>query len=126
MTGENATIDVFLLDKKFMNTLPNRVRVANKILDFKSGYKNHIDSSQNVVWENMNHFKLEVKPKTTIDFTDIAGDFLNGSPFFDAVITVNKFGKVDTLLNGRRGFRENLFQFKSRGLGRPVIFYDIK
>jgi len=59
MTSENAIIDVFLLDKTQMETLPNKVKVANRIVNFKSAYKKYIDSTQNVVWLDTNLFNWE-------------------------------------------------------------------
>ncbi|MBX2922659.1 MAG: hypothetical protein KF746_10745 [Chitinophagaceae bacterium] len=48
ITNEVAVIDVFLLDKTDMKTLPNKIRMTNHIVDLKKGYKKYLDSVQNV------------------------------------------------------------------------------
>lgn len=124
-TMHTAIIDVYLLDKSQMATLPNKVRVANRTLNFKGNYKKYIDSTQNVTWMDTEHFKLEIKPNTTVDLSDMAGIFINSHPSEDVRVTVSTNNKVDTLLNGRNDFRYNQFHFKGR-LFSPVLYYDVK
>ena len=126
MTNDIATVDVFLLDKTNMVTLPNKIKVANRIINFKSGFKKFIDSSQNVTWIDISHFKLEMKPNTTVDLTDMAGRFVNSYPREDVRVIVSTNEKLDTLLNGRSNFYYNKFGFKNVGLSSPLLYYDIK
>ena len=126
MTNETAVIDVFLLDKTGMATLPNKIKVANKIINFKSGFQKFIDSSQNVTWVDISHFKLEMKPNTTVDLTDMAGRFVNSYPLEEVRIIVSTNDKVDTLMNGRFYFNHDKFEYKNVGISSPLLYYDIK
>ena len=126
MTNEIAVIDVYLLNKRQMKTLPNKVSVANRIVKFRSGYKKYMDSLQNVIWIDMEHFKLELAPNSTADLTSLAGRFLNSYPREEVRVTVKVNNKVDTLSNGRRDFRYELFGYKKMPFGTPILYYDIK
>ena len=79
-SAKTAIIDVFLLDKTQMLTLPNKVTVANRLVNFKAGFRKYFYSSQNVVWVDTSHFKFYIAPQKTIDLTEMAGSFRNGSP----------------------------------------------
>jgi hypothetical protein len=123
-TDRVATVDVYLLSKQNMKTLPNKVGVANRVVAFKSGYRKYIDSLQNVDWIDTNHFKLEMAPKTTVDLTDMAGRFRNGDALHDVRVTVTLENRTDTILY--EAGRNNQLHFKSMGFGTPVLYYDIK
>ncbi len=125
-TNEIAIIDVFLLDKIKMTSLPNKVKLANRIVIFKSGYKKYIDGTQNVIWLDLEHFKFEIDPNTTVDLTDMAGKFLNSFPMGDVIVTVTTNNRIDTLLNGGSDFRYGLFGYKKIRFGSPILFFDIK
>jgi hypothetical protein len=124
-TNDVATVDVFLPDKTNLKTLPNKIRVANSIINVRSGYNRHFDSTQNVTWIDIDHFKLEIQPKTTVDVSDMAGRSINDSPRGDAVVIVSLNNKTDTLLNGINDFRREKFNYTG-GFLTPRLYYDIK
>lgn len=124
-TNDAATIDVYLPDKTNLKTLPNKIRVANSIINVRSGYNRHFDSTQNVTWIDIDHFKLEIRPQTTVDVSDMVGLFINGSPRGDAIVIVSSNSKTDTLLNGINDFRREKFNYTS-GFLTPRLYYDIK
>ena len=126
MTDALAVVDVYLLNKEHMKTLPNKVRVANRVVSFKCGYRKHIDSLQNVYWVDVNHFQLAVAPKTTVDLTDMAGRFHNGSATENIMVTVTVGNRTDTILNGNYRQDRQKFDYKSMGFGTPVLYHDIK
>lgn len=126
MASETAVIDVFLLDKTDLKTLPNKVTTANRLVKFKSGFRKFLDSTQNVIWIDVSHFKLEMRANTTVDLSDMAGKFINSSPRGDVIVTVTLKNKVDTLINGRRDFRHEKFEYKNAGFSSPLLHYDIK
>lgn len=126
MTNEAAIINVFILEKRSMYTLPNKIKIANMAVKFKGGYKKYFDETQNVIWLTTEHFKFEMKPNMTADLSDLAGKFINSHPTDEVRVTVQTTNRTDTLLNGGIDFRYNLFQFKSMGFASPVIYYDIK
>ncbi|MBL0357918.1 MAG: hypothetical protein IPP72_14035 [Chitinophagaceae bacterium] len=126
MSGATAIVDVYLLNTKWMKTLPNRVDVANSLLDFKCGYKNHIDSSQVVDWKEINHFQLAMKPNTTADLTDMAGGFTNGYPHWKVSITITVNNRIDTVMNGSADYIIKKFAYRYKRFSKPVVYYDIK
>ena len=52
-SAKTAIIDVFLLDKTQMLTLPNKVTVANRLVNFKAGFRKYFYSSQNAVYKQV-------------------------------------------------------------------------
>ena len=130
LTNNTAIIDVFLLKTTEMKTLPNKVRITNRIVPFKGDYRRFFrDSTQNVVWLDTNHFKFEINPHSTADLSDMIGVFQNSSPRNPNIrLTITSSNKTDTLLtgNGWEGFRHELFGYKHIWFGRPVLYYDIK
>jgi hypothetical protein len=125
MTRETATIDVFLNKRNQWATLPNRVKTACKLVNFKSGYKKYFSETTYVTWFDSVHFQLKVSPNSTIDLSQIAGTFLNSSPTKDVRVIVSTGSKVDTLINGHSDFRHDLFKYKSKAF-RPILYYDVK
>jgi hypothetical protein len=130
LTNNTAIIDVFLLKKREMKTLPNKVRISNRVVQFKGGYRKYfLDSTQNVVWLDTSHFKFEINAHSTADLSDMIGAFQNSSPRNPNIrLTITSSNKTDTLLtgNGWEGFRRKLFAYKHIWFGRPVLYYDIK
>jgi len=125
-TDALAMVDVYLLNKEDMKTLPNKVRVANRMIEFKSGYRKHIDSSMTVHWVDINHFQLQLAPRTTVGLTDMAGKFHNGSATQDVIVTVTLGNRIDTILNGNYSQDRQKFDYKSMFFGTPILYYDIK
>ncbi len=121
-----ATIDVYLLNKEDLQFLPNKVKVANKVVAFKSGYRKHVDNWQNVDWIDTNHFKLNLSPNTTVDLTDMAGKVLNGSFRQEVLVTVTVANRTDTIVNASGQSYRGMFQYKSMGFGAPIIYHDIR
>ena len=126
LSTETAIIDVFLLDKSEWNRLPNKVKVANRIVEFKNGVRGKFDSLQIVIWVDTSHFRFEMKPQTSLDFTDMAGEFLNSHPRRDVRVVVTTSTSSDTILNGYRNFRSENFQYTNFGLKNPTLYYDVK
>lgn len=125
-SNEIAIIDVYLLSKAHMKTLPNMVKVANKNLQFKSGFRNKLDSTSYVRWLDTSHFTFNIYPNTTVDLTDMVGIFLNSHPRHNVVASVTTKNKVDTILNGRFEFPRDKFGLKNVGISSPLFYYDIK
>ncbi len=109
-----------------METLPNRVKVANKIIEFKSGYRNKLDRVNNVIWLDTSHFKFTIYPNTTVDLTDMTGTFMNSHPKSNVIAYITTKSKVDTVLNGKFDFPREKFSFKNVGISSPLFYYDIK
>lgn len=126
MAGVPATIDVFLLDKAAMKTLPNQVKVVNKIVVFKSGFRQSFYKTENVHWIDTTHFSFTIQPGVTADLTDMAGRFVNANPREQVCVTVTINTITDTLINGRNDFRFHKFGYKKVGLDIPVLYYDVK
>ena len=124
-TEETATIDVFLIETNQWVTLPNRVKIAHSLVNFKSGYKKYFSETTYVTWLNTKHFQLKVSAGSTIDLSDIAGKFLNSHPTKDVRVIVSTSTKSDTLLNGYRDFRSDLFQYNTIAF-HPILYYDVK
>lgn len=124
-SNQVAAIDVYLLDKTDLKTLPNKVRMTNRIINLKSGYKKYLDSTQTVTWIDKDHFKLQIQPGTTVDLSDMAGIFINSHPTGDARVIITTTGKTDTLLNGRLDYRHEKFNYAG-GFFSPKLYYDIK
>jgi len=124
-TGLPATLDIYLLDKTNMKTLPNKARVADKIVHFKAGYRKYFDSYQSVIWVDTSHFKFIMRPGTTVDLSDMTGIFVNGGNRRDILVTVTVNGKADTLVQGRNRTPDT-FQFKGRIFSNSILYYDIK
>jgi len=125
-THSTATVDVYLLDKSNLNTLPNKVRIAERAVNFKSGYKKYFEHTQNVRWIDTSHFTFEIKPYTTLDLTEMTGRFRNGGPRKHVRVILTTEGKVDTLINGEVDDRRNKFHYDHVGLTTHVLYYDIK
>ena len=125
-TDRQATVDVYLLNKENLPTLPNKIKVANQVVPFKCVYRKHIDSLQNVVWIDTNHFKLELAPNTTVDLTDMVGKVVNGSFRQEVLVTVSVGNRIDTIIKGSGQSYGRKFEYKSMGFGTPIIFHDIK
>jgi hypothetical protein len=125
-SAKTAIIDVFLLDKTQMAILPNKVTVANRVVNFKAGFRKHFDSSQNVEWVDTSHFKFYIAPQKTIDLTDMAGSFRNGYPSGAVRVTVSLNNKTDTLVYGGADTRHHKFVYDHVGVAFHVLHYDIK
>jgi hypothetical protein len=125
-TNSTAIVDVYLLDKSNLNTLPNKVRIAERVVNFKAGYKKYFEHTQNVKWIDTSHFMFEIKPNTTLDLTEMTGKFRNGGLNEHVRVIVSTEGKVDTLINGDVDDRRNKFQYDHVGLSTPLLYYDIK
>ena len=128
ISGKDAIVAVVLLRRSNMNTLPNRVKVANEIVQFKpgSGYRQFFSDYENVQWIDTVHFTFTVRPGTTADLTDMAGKFSNAHPEEDMFVTVTTGNKKDTLINGRDDFRYTKFAYKRSFFNDPVLYYDVK
>ncbi len=120
-----VVIDVHLLDKSRMRTLPNSVLVANKIVSFKAGFRQSFADRQYVHWIDTAHFSFTVLPGNTADLTDLAGRFVNAHPREAVFVTITAGTSIDTLINGRDDFRYKKFGFKNVGISLPVYYYDI-
>ncbi len=125
MTKENAIMDVFLLNTKEWPNLPNQVKTAPRLINFKSGYKRYFDERQKVTWIDINHFQVQIKSGSSIDLSDVAGRFVNSYPTQDVRVIVSTRSKIDTLLNRHRDYRDSLFGYKYKAF-RPILYYDIK
>ena len=123
--SEVATIDVFLLETNQWTTLPNRVTIARRLVNFKSGYKKYFSETAYVNWIAPGHFQYKLSPGSTIDLSEIAGAFLNSHPTTDVRVIVSTRSTIDTLLNGYRDFRQDLFQYKNKAF-RPILYYDVQ
>ena len=124
-TNEIAVVHVVLLDKSSMQTLPNKVKVADKIVAFKSGFRQSFYEKQNVQWIDTSQFSFNLLPGTTIDLADMAGKFVNSHPTNRVLVTVTANNKADTLLNPAAFFRSEKFMFKNVGISVPVLYYDV-
>ncbi len=124
LTNAAASVDVYLLDTRNMKTLPNQIRMTNRIINLKRGYKRFLDSTQNVTWIDINHFRLEIKPRTTVDLSDMAGIFINGSPRNKVMVIASSAQKTDTLLNGEYGFAFRKLNYKG-GFFTHILYHDI-
>ncbi len=124
-TNTAAVIDVKLLSKSSMKTLPNRVKVADKVVVFKSGFRQNFYKTYPVTWIDTTHFSFVIMPGTSIDLTDVAGKFVNAHPREDVLVTVTLNYKIDTLINGYRDFRHEKFGYKNVGVSVPVLYYDV-
>ena len=128
MTNEIATVDVYIQEQDFRKTLPSTIRTANKVVDFKNGHRRFFNDTTNIVWVDSSHFRVFIRPQTTIDFEDIAGYFfLNSQPVSDIQVFVSLNQMTDTLMNGRMDFRREKFNYKQNGFipPKPLLFYDI-
>jgi len=121
-----AIIDVVLLDKHGMRTLPNQVKVAHKIVAFKWGFRQNFYEWENVQWVDTSHFSFTVMPGTSIDLADAAGRFMNSYPVERSFVTVTVNGTVDTLIDRNRNFLHQKFSYTHVGLSVPVLYYDVK
>ncbi len=119
-----ALIDVYLLHTQDMKTLPNKIRMANQIINLKKGYKRFLDSTQNVTWIDLFHFKVNVKPGTTVDLTDMACIFINGSPRCKVILTVSSGNKTDTILNTTHFPYTRQLNYEG-GFFKHILYYDI-
>lgn len=119
-----AIVDVYLLNTTQMKTLPNAVRVANRIINIKKAYAGQMDSSQLVHWVTTTHFQLTVKPQTTVDLSDMVGMFVNGRPRQDARLIVSVNEIKDTLYNGMFHFQREKFGYHG-SVFNPKLYYDI-
>lgn len=124
LSNDPAIVDVYLLNTENMKTLPNKIRMSNRIINLKKSYAGQLDSTQNVTWITPQHFQLTVYPKTTADFSDMVGVFINGNPRGDARMIVNFNGKKDTLLNGWYNFKREKFDYTGN-LFSSKLSYDI-
>lgn len=120
-----VVIEVQLLDKSSMRTLPNSVLVANEIVAFKAGFRGAFTERQYVHWIDTAHFSFTVLPGTTVDLTDMAGRFVNAHPIENVLVTVGSASGKDTLINGRHDFRKDKFTFRNVGISLPVYYYDL-
>lgn len=125
MTNGPVTLDVYLLDKTDMKTLPNKARVADRIVRFKTGYKKYFERYKNVTWVDTSHFKFTVDPHTTVDLSDMTGIFRNGSSMRNVLITLTTNTRMDTLVNGRT-FPHKDFEHKARIFSNSMLYYDVK
>lgn len=126
MTNNIATVDVYIQEQNFRKTLPSSITTANKIVDFKNRHRRFFNDTTRIVWVDSFHFKVFIRPKTTIDFEDIAGYFLNSHPLSDIQVFVTSNKVTDTLMNGRMDFRDDKFNYKQNGFIRPLLYHDIK
>lgn len=121
-----AVIDVVLLDKGSMRTLPNQVKVADTIVAFKSGFRQHFYKRESVQWIDTSHFSFTIKPGSSIDLSDLAGRFVNSFPVENVFVTVTANHVIDTLIERRHQFRHEKFGYKNVGVSVPVLYYDVK
>lgn len=120
-----AVVDVFLLNKASLKKLPNQVKVADRIVDFKSGFRQSFYNHQNVIWKDTVHFALTIPPGTTADLSDMAGRFMNAHPHEQLLVTVTANNTTDTLMNGLLDFRYKKFAYQHVGVDVRVLYYDI-
>ena len=125
-TDQQAVIDVHFSDLTVFDVLPNRVHVANRVSQFKSGYRKWVYEHEYVKWEDAGHLTFVVKPKTTVYVNEVVGKFTNGSPHMKGTIVVLLNNKVDTLLDETGGFRHNRFAFKYKFPLINILHYDIR
>lgn len=127
LTDSITTVDVYINDSSYRKKLPTNIKTANKIVDFKNGHRRFFTDMTQIVWVDSSHFKVFLRPKTTIDFEDIGGYFLNSHPLSDIQIFITSNNITDTLMNGRMDFRHDKFNFKQNGLvpPRPLLYHDI-
>ena len=127
LTDNIATVDVYINDTNHRKTLPTNIKTANKIVEFKNRHRRFFTDTTNIVWVDSSHFKVFIRPQTTIDFEDIAGYFLNSHPLSDIQVFVSSKQGTDTLMNGRTDFRHDKFFYKQNGFipPRPLLYHDI-
>ncbi len=127
MTNDIAIVDVYIKEQNFHKTLPSSIATANQIVDFKNRHRRFFNDTTSIVWVDRSHFKVYVRPKTTIDFEDIAGYFLNSHPLSDLQVFVTSNKMTDTLMNGIMDFRHDKFNYKQNGFipPRPLLYHDI-
>lgn len=127
LTDNIATIDVFINDPNYRKILATSIKTANKIVEFKNGHRRFFSDTTNIVWVDSLHFKVFIRPQTTLDFEDIAGYFLNSHPISDIQAFVSSKQLTDTLMNGRADFRHDKFVYKQNGFipPRPLLYHDI-
>jgi len=128
MTNDTATVDVYIREPNYRKTLPSSISTANMIVDFKNRHRRFFKDTTNILWIDSSHFKVFIRPQTTIDFENIAGYFLNSHPLSDIQIFVTSKNIIDTLMNGRTDFRQDKFKYKQNGFipPRPLLYHDIE
>lgn len=124
-TKNHIIIDISLLRGSEWKTLPNSVKTANTIVNFKGSYKRSFESIEYVNWISPLHFQMTLKPGSSIDLSDLAGEFYNGHPRKNVRVVILRQDRSDTLINGRRDFKRELFKFKGR-VSQPIIYYDVE
>jgi len=124
LTNETAIINVYTRERGFPETLS--IKTANQVVKFKNGHRRFFTDTTNILWVDSTHYKVFVRPHTTIDFEDITGHFFSSSPYSDIQVFVTSKQTTDTLMNG--DFREDKFHYKQNGFipPQPLWYYDIK
>lgn len=126
LTNETAVVHVFIINKQYLNRLPDRVDVANEIVKFKSGLRRKFSDQQPVKWIDTAHFIFHLKPQSSADLTDMGARFINGSPNNYIRVIVKTTSKSDTLLNGYGDFYRRKFIYTHYGLSNPTYYYDVQ
>ena len=124
-TNEIAIVDIFFLNKPSEHAHADSVKVANSIIDFDSDYVKSFNSTQKVLWEDINHMSFEIYPNSSINLWSI-GTFISPYTSKEFTVILTKNNKSDTIANGATGFRNSDIQHKQRGLHPVAFYYDIK
>lgn len=128
-TGEKAMVDVYIHNKGWMETLPNRIDIAKEAVAFKSGFRNKINETQLVRWIDTSHFQFELLPNSTADFTDMAGKWVLHGNISDLLVIVTSVNGQDTIVKRRQNTYQvysDKLSFKGRAFARPIYYYDVK
>lgn len=128
LTNSIATVDIYILNKEFRKTLPPSIKTANRVVEFNNSHRRFFKDTTDIAWVDSSHFRVFIRPQTTVDFEDIAGYFLNSNPSSDIKVIVSSQELIDTLMNGEMDFRREKFTYKQSGFipPTPLLYYDIK
>ncbi len=124
-TKNQVIVDVSLLRANEWKMLPNSVKTADRIIEFRGNYRKFFETTEYVDWVSPMHFQMKLNSNSTLDLSDMAGNFFNGYPKKNVRVVILSQNKSDTLINGRNDFRRDRFLYKSR-VSKPILYYDIK
>ena len=118
-TEQSATIDVYLIRKNKMHSLPNQVRIGKYLDNFKKRDLDSVNSIDTVDWIDLNHFRYTIRPKSVLLLQDLGIILENGLVFSDVIAVFKSGGQTDSIKAGWRV----LNQFKNVN---GILCYDIK
>jgi hypothetical protein len=125
-TNQPALIDVYILDKKRMQQLPDTVNVAMEVLPIEKGMYKKLTSIQTVNVKDSLHFTFNLTPQSTADLSDMVGEIWNGSWRNNVRVVVITANRADTIINGWGSPNKSKFSLYEKGLSDPIYYYDVK